>query len=199
MQKGFGVIYILIGVLILAVAAGAYYLGRSTSSKPSSNPTVTYQTPQPTPIPTSSSTPDETADWKTYTNSRYSFSIKHPDSFTQPMVDNDYGLIGEKIYFAVSKLNPLDCKGDCPLIENDEEVTIAGTKATKMAGYIGEVGGSIPQHFVEYVFSKNGQYISFTLYARDQKDFTRSPNGIWEIEKADMVQFDQILSTFKFL
>lgn len=50
-------IWIIVGGLIIMVAGGAYYLGRSTSLKPT--PTVISQTPQPTLTP--ASTPDETA------------------------------------------------------------------------------------------------------------------------------------------
>ena len=54
MQKGFGVIYILVGILILGlVTGGAYYLGKVNS------------TPQPTPAPfypPPSSTPPQPPD-----------------------------------------------------------------------------------------------------------------------------------------
>lgn len=47
MQKGQILIWIIVGSLVIALAGGAYYLGRSTSPKPST-PTVTSPTPQPT-------------------------------------------------------------------------------------------------------------------------------------------------------
>lgn len=44
-------IFLLVGVLILAVAGGAFYVGKSSTPKPSPNQVVTSQTPQPTPAP----------------------------------------------------------------------------------------------------------------------------------------------------
>lgn len=76
-QKGFSVIYILVGILIIAgIAGGAYYFGKSQSNKPtaitqSPTPVITFQTPQLTPSPV-----DETANWKTYTEGNY--SVKYP-------------------------------------------------------------------------------------------------------------------------
>lgn len=48
------IIWIIVGALVIAIAGGAYYLGRSTSPKSSTNPAVTSQTPQPITSPSSS-------------------------------------------------------------------------------------------------------------------------------------------------
>lgn len=55
MQKGFAPILILIGILvIMAVASGAYYFGKSQTPKPQiQNPVVVSPTPQPTIVPSS--------------------------------------------------------------------------------------------------------------------------------------------------
>lgn len=87
MQKGFAPILLLITILILVtLAAGAYYFGKSQTSKPQTqNQVVVSQTLQPTSAPSSS--PDtspvpngtgEIANWKTYTNIDAKFSIQHP-------------------------------------------------------------------------------------------------------------------------
>lgn len=66
MQKGFAPLIIILGILvILGIAGGAFYLGRSTISNPSPTPAVSSQTP-PASTPQSSLTPDETANWKTF-------------------------------------------------------------------------------------------------------------------------------------
>lgn len=78
MQKGFGSILILVGILVLAaVAVGAYYFGKSQTLKPQiQNPVAVSQTPQP--ISTPSASQDEISNWKTYTNDKYNFSFKYP-------------------------------------------------------------------------------------------------------------------------
>lgn len=82
MQKGQGLIFIIVGILVTAlIAGGAYYLGRSTSPKPSANPVVTSTaTPFSTPLSTETlvKMDDETTHWKTYTNTQLGFEMKYP-------------------------------------------------------------------------------------------------------------------------
>ena len=77
MQKGFAPILILIGILvIMAVAGGAYYFGKSQISKPQSQ-IETSQTPKPAVVPQPTPS-DETTDWKTFT--KLGYEIKYPPS-----------------------------------------------------------------------------------------------------------------------
>lgn len=83
MQKGFAPILILVGILvIIGIAGGAYYLGKSQNSQPKSQSQVVSQTPTPSPnanlVPNASA---ETANWKTYINDTYAFQIKYPEKF----------------------------------------------------------------------------------------------------------------------
>jgi hypothetical protein len=82
-QKGFANI-ILIGVIIILVVVGGYFLW-SQKSKPAVEQPV--QTPTITQTDTTITTPttnDKTANWKTYTNSKYGFEFKYPASFMGP-------------------------------------------------------------------------------------------------------------------
>ncbi len=85
-QKGFSLLFIILGIiLVIGIAGGAYYLGKTQITKPQPpNPVVLAQTPQPTPASSvvPSSTSDETANWKTYTNTKYGYIIKYPDNWT---------------------------------------------------------------------------------------------------------------------
>lgn len=83
-QKGSAVIFILIGILVIAgVAGGAYYLGtkKPVTVIPTQTPVVTSQTPQPTIASQTTSIPDATANWNTYTNTQYGISFKYPDTW----------------------------------------------------------------------------------------------------------------------
>ncbi|MBI2330215.1 hypothetical protein HYU94_02410 [Candidatus Daviesbacteria bacterium] len=75
-QKGFTLILVIIGILVLAaVAGGAYYFGKSQISQPTITP---------------ASSPDETANWKTYTNTEYGYLVRYPSLLDQNEIkDND--------------------------------------------------------------------------------------------------------------
>lgn len=69
-KKGLIILFVLAFVLFIAtcfLAIENYRLRKEQTSRPTPKPTI-----QPTP------TPDPTADWKTYTNEKYSFSFKYP-------------------------------------------------------------------------------------------------------------------------
>ncbi len=81
MQKGQTVLWIIVGVVVLAITGGVliytnYYNNRTTST---ANPVVS-QTPQPTSTP---SPVDETLTWKIYKNTKYGFSFKYPEDWLQ--------------------------------------------------------------------------------------------------------------------
>lgn len=81
-SKGFAVVYILIGTLVIAgaIVAGAYLVKQTTNFKPKATSPVVQNTPKPniTPSPTST---DETSSWKTCENKEYGFSIKYPQDY----------------------------------------------------------------------------------------------------------------------
>lgn len=88
-QKGQALIFLLIGIIVLAAIGGAFYLGRSITPKPSPTPTATSQV-NPSLTPSASPTPigagdnpvpngtGETTNWKTYT--KLGYEIKYPQS-----------------------------------------------------------------------------------------------------------------------
>ncbi len=89
MQKGFAPILILVGILVIAlVGGGAYYFGTKKAPAQQTSQPVTAPEPMtqqlPTsPVPDASPVPtgiDETANWKTYTNSIGKYEFKYPEN-----------------------------------------------------------------------------------------------------------------------
>lgn len=90
MQKGQALIYLLIGIVVIAVVGGAFYLSRSTAPKPS---TITLQ---PTPTPDASREPTgsvETTNWKTYTS-----SVQIPGGKYEFKYPQDWRLVADNIF-----------------------------------------------------------------------------------------------------
>lgn len=79
---GIGIIVI---VLILGVS-GAYLLGQNNATKTPTQKTVAVASPTPT--------PDPTANWKTYINTQYGYSIKYPSDVVDFKQDTFF-LIGD--------------------------------------------------------------------------------------------------------
>jgi len=150
-----------------------------------------------TPAPAVTSSPSD--EWKTYTSSEYGFSISYPAYLEIIPAENNASLyIGEQIHVWISDVNPLECRGDCPLVERSEPATVAGLAATKVTGYIGSIGGNIPQRYTRYILQQDGRYYIFTLYALSFKATSNDPARIWPLSENDVALFEQVLETFKF-
>ncbi len=145
------------------------------------------------------STPAAGPNWSTYTNTTHGFSIDHPPEFQVPASDDPetFGRIGEQIFYNISDVNPADCRFYCQVIEDTSTVEVAGQTATRLSGYIGAIGGNIPQQYVTYVIPRAGRYYSFTLYALPSSA-TPSSNDIVPLDEADVALFEQMLATLTF-
>lgn len=112
MQKGLIPIFILIGILAVSlVGAGAYYY--FYSHKQVAPPAGCYYRevqciqapcnpilvcPQPSPSPTQ----DETANWQTYTNNQYGFSLKYPADWHVKEINDHPGALLDLAFYANS-------------------------------------------------------------------------------------------------
>ena len=218
-QKGFSLIFVILGlVVVITIAGGTYYLGRSTSPKPSPNSVVTSQTPQSTSSPSPSDTsreptgPAEIANWKTYTNSQYGFSIQHPSD----LVVSEQGAIRLTNETSMPKVIPdkyinilIFVRTSDPQINLREWIEKDttrnkpdGTMGSVVVGAIedyqsGDLKGFIYHGGAEVdikhvLFQKEDQIFDFTLNCYETGcSYKDNPTA--------ESTFNQILSTFKFL
>lgn len=99
MQRGFVPLYLLVGALILAALGGAYYFGKLPVKPAGNDPKACTEEAKVCPDGSSAGrtgpnceftacpidnpqATDETANWKTYTNTKYGFSFKYPAELT---------------------------------------------------------------------------------------------------------------------
>lgn len=193
-QKGIAYLYILLGALVLVlVAGGAYYIGtRNVQPQQAINiPAVSQPTPTVAP----------TANWQTYTNAKYMYSFKYPQTW-RISSPNDAGAV-----FITSRPTTKKAGGDFTPgvagigvsitsntkatviqntlgVEKKSETTINGISATEIQGHSG-VAGSV--FFDSVLFEHNGNTYEFTLTTQD-------PDLIQPLT----TEFHQILSTFTF-
>jgi hypothetical protein len=146
----------------------------------------------------------DVATWETYVDEAHGFSLRYPPELAPefgPTVDG-YGTVyfGEKIQLRTSPGDPLVCQGDCPMLESTQAVTIAGRGAQLVHGYIGSVGGSIPQRFMLYLLRSGSTYVALVLFAADRHDtLTTDPSAILPLQEADIELFNRMVQTLEWI
>ncbi|MEK7517821.1 MAG: PsbP-related protein [Patescibacteria group bacterium] len=100
---GSKLIPIILGIgAVVIIAIGAYTLGTKQSQPVVQNSVQATPIPSPTPV-------DETANWKTYTNTKYGFSLKYPnDWFSNNCEGNEVLLLDPKEQILSCAKEPLD-------------------------------------------------------------------------------------------
>lgn len=202
-QKGQGAIFVIVGILAVIVIAGAFYLGRSTTSKSSPAQVITPQTPQATSNPSSS---DETANWEIYKSTKYNYSIRYPvnlsidssSSSIQPKPDiilNFPKDPNRDYYYFTINISVMDIPTNLSLKQATDQVaskyySIKGIEfqQIKVAG-IDALASEFPQAYYGYV--------AFLLKENKLYAFKLSGNPGNSTPTEEKKIFDQILSTFK--
>lgn len=155
------------------------------------NEELIVKTPEPTtePIATDSSTVDPTANWKTYTNTKFNFSFKYPND---SVIKTDMILADGSIEF--SNFIFLLEKTDGTLINyvNKLKDTNGATSTTKMVNkfevveWIGSYKNA-PTHYMSIL--NNGSVFNLGITATD---------NMTQFVSTETKLLDQILSTFQF-
>lgn len=195
MRKNAGFIQIVIILIVLALIGGVYYF-ETLKNKQSVVSNIPTSTPTTSPISSSKPTTEPTANWKTYTNIKYHYSISYPSSWWAYIQNSDPDLA--------------DAKKDSSYINIWQTGKDGGQFGT--AGI--SIGGSPNNYNSSYVdWTKSITWlngIQATKYeiTRDSKlltDYVLGPiNGYYldigltfEVNDPDVKTLDQILSTFK--
>lgn len=168
-------LFLLILVLMVGAGLAGYWLGRSPLNQIST----------PTPVATAI---DETANWKTYTNSDYDFSFKYPSSATYKVTNYS----GSKFSLTLNNLTDYQYTdltvfvGNNWYFMNAEADTTRNFAVAGITAYREELPqGQNPPQTLIYI-KRGADYITIQLV----KDV-----GDTVIEKT----FEKILATFKFL
>ena len=160
-------------------------------------------TPTQLPLIDTTATPATTKsldEWLFYENRRADFHLYHPVQWSpEEASDLDRIYLGEQIIIKYGEADRywMDCGGDCPFVQTETNVVLSGLPARKLTGYIGSVGGYVPQEYITYIIEYRGGYLIFTLYALGLEVETDQLDSIWPINPDDVKVFEQIIATLE--
>ena len=190
-QKSFTSL-ILIGAIVVLIALGGYFVWSKKSE-----PITQKQTPEVTQTETSITTSkDETANWKTYTNSDYGFELKYPQDWKfVPIFER------KPDFFRVEFFSPNTLKFDDILIMV-QPILAVGNLEKYIKGSKEVLPDSIQEYFLDgvkgykYLILGLNDYYTILVENRNRGynivvKNTSDENKLTKIKS-------QILSTFKF-
>ena len=221
-EKKPGVLILAISLIAILLVAGGVYAGMRIGKKQALPNQQVFQPPVPTSSPTSVptqvseitsvSTPAENANWKSYTNTEYGFSVKYPDSMEAiPIQKRDEMLLGGVRFNLIYKDNQFRPQA------SEIHVWVYDGKNLSLDQWLSDnstsqpFGSAAEKEFYNFkktgtskLGSKNG--ISFTNEAfgfNDTETAVEKGNFIYMVGYVKVSDdlssvFDQILSTFKF-
>lgn len=132
-----------------------------------------------------------------YTSTKYGYSLSYPGTLNVVVVSDEYVEIGEKITVEVMNIDPTAPRGDGAVIETISDTQVSGYPAKLLTGYIGSVGGYIPQQFRKVVVERNGSYFVVTLYALGLHVTDGDLSKIAELAMVDISLFDNVTASMQ--
>lgn len=127
-----------------------------------------------------------------YNNSKYGYSLTYPGEYSIVAVTDEFVEIGNKITVEVMSIDPTAPRGDGVVIESDADIQFSGYPAKSLTGYIGSVGGYMPQQFKQIIVERNGNYFVLTLYALGLHVTDGDVSQIAQLMPEDVALFDEI-------
>ncbi|MFN8410759.1 MAG: hypothetical protein U0Z26_00065 [Anaerolineales bacterium] len=162
------------------------------------NTSPSSSTPQPTiSIDSPATSTSVPASQTVYNNQKYGYSLTYPDIYQITVVSDEYIEIGSKITVEVGTIDPTAPRGDGALIESTSAVQVSNYPATLLTGYIGSVGGNIPQQFNKIVVERNGEYFMVTLYALGLHVTDGDITQIAQLQPDDVSVFNNIVASMQ--
>jgi hypothetical protein len=163
---------------------------------------VATATAAPTPVPpTATPLPDtpvpatQIVSWIAYNDPAYGHSFEYPGSYQVTVVGDTYLEIGDKIVVEVWDMDPTAPLGDGPAVESSTDIQVSGYPARLLTGYIGSIGGYVPQQFRRIVVERNGIYFMVTLYALGLHASGGDVSQIVPLDPEDVPVFDGIVAS----
>ena len=202
-------ILVVIGLVVGIGITFAYFQIKSKSNTQPQQTTTSQSTPTPTP-PTNLKTTDETSNWETYTNTEDRITLNYPSNYQLKKSTSDTGV---KFYLPNAKQNTLGVMigGGFQVIVKDVNTTSLETAAdqffTRGKLNLCQKTPNIKLDDTEAVrcdYKPRGEGespedIAMVFLLKDNKSYLIHAWASGKDAEGLIKNFDQILSTFKFL
>ncbi len=137
--------------------------------------------------------------WNRFTHDRFSF-LYPPILTLSDGAGEQIWRLGDQIeFFIPAGISWVACfdqaLGDCPVKEEDTQVEINGLPARRVKGYLGAVGGYIPQEYLTYIFALDDEQLVFTVYALPFDTPYQQITQIWPLEGMALELFERTVRT----
>jgi len=214
-------ITILLVVIGLLFVVGAVYTGMQISKKRTPVVLPTAPPPEVRPIEASpTSIPDETANWKTYSNQKYGFEFKYPQNFQitaeglgQYFLNQKPAIVLESDNFIYlhNQINAIltvsvksNAKSECDYVPRGVTDTLRNQVINGIDFTVFSESGAATGNFYSntiFHYLKDTTCYEMVTTIHESSD-GNTPEALPKINEQKAIfnkQFDQILSTFKFL
>ena len=183
-------------LLLITLACSFIWPIQSLPPTPTVVPDFPTVAPSPTIIATISPTVEQV--WTAYENERYGYGISFPQNLKVTVNSEEFVHIGDKIVIGVMTMAPTDMPGDRPIFETSTDVQVGAYPAKLLTGYIGAIGGYIPQQFRMYLFQRADHYVTVTLYALGLNVTEGDMSQIVTLNPEDVPGFELIIASLRF-
>jgi hypothetical protein len=136
---------------------------------------------------------------ETYTNDPFGYTVEYPAGLTLDSSEDGASVwIDRQISITILNFNPEEPRGDGPVIESAEDMTVGPYPARHLTGYIGSIGGNTPQRYEAAAIPHNG--LSYIVSAFELKNDVQLPpdRELGAIPPDALALFDQVLAGFRF-
>jgi len=155
---------------------------------------------QPTPILNVTQTPPFARDTLvTYTNAAHGYAVEYPNTVSfEGDGNSDVVWIDDQVSIAVSTFNPEEAQGDAPFIATAQPMSFGNFPARRLNGFIGAVGGNVPQSYESVVVSHNDKFYNFTVYELKRTATGPADRTPGSIPRPAIILFNYVVSTLRF-
>jgi hypothetical protein len=99
-----------------------------------------------------------------YTNAAYNYAFNYPATSAIAEDAPESVWVDNQIHILISAINPELARGGGIVIDTSEDTLVGTSPARRLTGFIGAIGGNIPQRYQKIAIPRGDVFITITVY-----------------------------------